>query len=248
MRIKIQFTKNTQAVPVNNQHMLNSYIHKCLGVNNKYHDAPSNYNISHLYGGKLIGDELQFNEGGYFVVSSMDQEFLTKLLMGVLNNQDLFCGMKFSGNNFITEKFYDGWNYFATLSPFIVKESVGDNKRFLTLDDKDFESKLESYLINKLSRVNPELDLLDFRVEVPKNSSHKVKTVFVKNIMNKANQCQVNIFTNKAAAETLYNIGLGKSAGSGFGCIYKTENHHLYRTGVKLNAGVELKKRPETIS
>lgn len=247
MRIKIEFTKNTESVPVNNQHMLNSYIHKCLGVNNKYHDAPSDYNISHLYGGKLKGDVLEFKDGGYIVVSSMDQEFINKMLIGTLNNQELFCGMRFAGITHINEQFYDGWNHFATLSPFIVEERAGDNKRFLTLDEPDFQERLENYLINKLSKVDPNLDLLDFEVVVPENSSHKVKTIYVGTRMNKANQCQVSVFTNKKVAETLYNIGLGKSTGSGFGCIYKTENHRLYKKGyVKNRTG--LKKSLESIA
>ena len=33
----------------------------------------------------------------------------------------------------------------------------------------------------------------------------------------------------KELAELIYNIGLGQSTGSGFGTIYKTENHSLYR-------------------
>ena len=51
----------------------------------------------------------------------------------------------------------------------------------------------------------------------------------VKNVINKANQCQISIYTNKKIAELLYNIGIGQSTGSGFGVIYKTENHKLYR-------------------
>jgi CRISPR-associated endoribonuclease Cas6 len=245
MRIKIEFNKNIESVPVNNQHMLNSYIHKCLGINNKYHDTPSNYNISHLYGGNLVDENLVFNDGGYIVVSSMDQEFVNKLLIGVLNNQELFCGMTFAGVNHIQEEFFDGWNHFATLSPFIVEEKTGERKnRFLTLDENDFEERLENYLVNKLSKVNPDLDLLDFKVVVPNNSSHKVKTVFVGTRMNKANQCHVSIFTNKKVAETLYNIGLGKSTGSGFGCIYKTENHRLYKKHTR-NSKSEIKKSKE---
>ena len=248
MRVKIEFTNNTEAVPVKNQHMLNSYIHKCLGINNKYHDGPSNYNISHLYGGNLIDDSLCFNEGGYFIVSSRDQEFINDLLIGIMNNQELFCGMRFAGINHINEQFYNGWNHFSTLSPFIVEEKVGHReKRFLTLDDVEFERKLEDYLVNKLSKINPNLDLLDFRVSVPSNRSHKVKTIFVGTRANKANQCQVSIFTNKEVAETLYNIGLGKSTGSGFGCIYKTENHRLYRKE-KVHNNLGLKKSKESVA
>lgn len=248
MRIKIEFSKNIQPVPTKNQSMLNSYIHKCLGINNKYHDAPSNYNISHLYGGKLSGDEISFDDGAYIIVSSFDQEFLNKFLIGVLNNQELFCGMRFSGVTHINEKFYNGWNHFYTLSPFIIekKEGEGENK-FLTLNEEDFQDSLEKYLIKKLSKINPNLDLTDFKVVVPNHKSHKVKKIFVNTRRNWGNQCQISVFCNRDVAETLYTYGIGKSTGSGFGCVYKTENHRLYRKNI-VGDELGLKKSLETVA
>lgn len=231
MRIKFNFSKNISEVPIHNQALMNSYIHKCLGRNNEYHDAKSNYNISHLYGGKLNRDNgmLAFDKGGYFVVSSQDNEFINKLLMGVLNHQDLFHGMKFAGVDHIKENFVNGWNYFATLSPFIVKRYASmKDYSFITLNDENFEGELQRYLINKLSKIDAKLDLSDFEVKIPKNDNHKIKKILVKNVINMANSCHINIHTNKRVAELLYNIGLGQSTGSGFGTIYKTENHHLY--------------------
>ena len=48
-------------------------------------------------------------------------------------------------------------------------------------------------------------------------------------MINIANQCQVSINCKKELAELIYNIGLGQSTGSGFGTVYKTENHKMYR-------------------
>ena len=131
---------------------------------------------------------------------------------------------------FIDETFYNGWNHFATLSPFIIKEY--DNKKtyqFLTMDRGDFKVKVKEYLINKLTKINPKLDLKDFDVEVKDHPKHKIKKIMVKNVINVANQCQISIQCNKKVAELIYNIGVGQSTGSGFGTIYKTENHHLYK-------------------
>ena len=83
--------------------------------------------------------------------------------------------------------------------------------------------------INKLSKIDSSLDLSDFNIVIPKNNSHKVKKIVVKNVINKANSCHINVHANKNVVELLYNIGIGQSTGSGFGTIYKTENHHLYR-------------------
>ena len=232
MRIKFNFSKNTESITINNQALLNSYIHKCLGKNNKYHDAKNDYCISSLYGGKLNDDKetLSFENGGYFVASSENFEFLNKLLIGVMNNQGFTAGMNFCGVDYIEENFNDGWNYFVTLSPFIIKKYVDKkNYTFITLKDDDFSSKVKNYLVNKLTKIDNTLDLTDFDVIIPEHSNHKVKDIMVKNVVNKANQCHISIHTNIKVAKLLYHIGLGQSTGSGFGTIYKTENHHLYK-------------------
>jgi len=232
MRIRINFSPSKTPLPMHNQSLVNSYIHKCLGHNNPYHNAKNDYCISSLRGGKMNNDNtLDFPNGGFLTVTSNNGVFLNTLLIGLINNKEFIHGMEFSGVTHINEKFYDGWNHFATLSPFLVKEYC-DKKRYtyLTLKDKDFSSKLKSYLIKKITAISPDLDLTDFDVNIPDNPTHKVKTILVKNVANKANQCQINIHCNKKVAQLLYTIGIGQSTGCGFGTIYKTENHKLYTT------------------
>jgi CRISPR-associated endoribonuclease Cas6 len=232
MRIKITYSPNNTPVPISNQHMLNAYIHKSLGRDNEYHDIKSNYNISHLYGGKLDikTNTLDFSRGGYIIISSLDTGFINSLLIGIINNPVLFHGMSFNGVEHINETFMDGWNHFITLSPFIIKEYVDKKKyKFYTLKDDGFEKVVKDYLVNKVSMINPKLDLSDFEVLIPKHEHHKVKSILVKNVINRGSHCQISIKTNKAVAELLYNIGIGQSTGSGFGCIYKTENHSTYK-------------------
>lgn len=228
MRIKVKFTPSTDSIDINKvQQKVNGYIHKCLGADNKYHDTASNYSISSLQGGKLNNGKLSFINGSYLIITSLDQVFISKMLSGIISNQEFIAGMTFDGVDNISETFYDGWNNFFTLSPFIIKDKV--NKRFITLKDDDFIIKLKEYLINKLSKVNSELDLSDFDVEVKEHNNHKVKKIMVKNVFNFANQCQVSIKTNKKVAETLYNIGIGQSTGCGFGSICLTKNIKKYR-------------------
>jgi len=231
MRLKINFTENTSQVPIQHQSLLNSYIHKCLGRNNKYHDSKNDYCISHIYGGKLNvkNSTLTYKDGGFIVASSTDGDFLNKILVGVLNNQELIGGMKFKGVEHLDEQFYNGWNHFSTLSPFIIKKRMDDGYKFITLNDSNFENEVENYLINKIGKIDDTLDLSDFKVTIPNNNKHKVKKILVKNVINHANQCQINIYTNKKVAKLIYNIGLGQSTGSGFGTIYKTESRNLYK-------------------
>jgi len=231
MRIKILLSGTNNQLPINNQDIVNSFIHRALGKDNKYHNQKNDYSISSLQGGKWIPgtNNISFVNGGYITISSLNKEFLDDILLG-LYKTPFYQDIKVSGLEFIEEQFYSGWNHFATLSPFIIKEQQDNRKySFLTLNDVNFESKVKDYLLLKLSKINPKLDFSEFDVKIENNPNHKVKKVLVKNVINRANQCQVSIKCKREVAELIYNIGLGQSTGSGFGTIYKTENHKMYR-------------------
>jgi CRISPR-associated endoribonuclease Cas6 len=232
MRIKINFTPNNEVVPISNQQNINSYIHRCLGRNNQYHDSKSDYCISHLYGGKLCDDKktLNFENGGIIIITSKNETFLNTIIKGIMLNPELKWGMKFKSIDFISEEFQDGWNHFFTLSPFIIKEYSEMGKyTFLTLDDENFDDKVTEHVKRKLLKMDDTLNLNDFKISISKTGKEKIKQIFVKNVVNKANQCNISIFCSSKIAEMIYNTGIGQSTGSGFGTIYKTENHNKYK-------------------
>lgn len=231
MRIKLLLSATNNELPINNQHIVNSFIHRVLGGNNKFHDSKNDYSISSLQGGKWIKNtqNISFKNGGYILITSLNKEFLDSIMLG-LYTTSFYGDIKVNGLEFIDEKFVDGWNYFVTLSPFIIKKySSKKDYTFNTLNDENFEQLVKNYLINKLLKINPKLDVSDFNVVIPKHDNHKTVNIMVKNVKNIANSCHINIYTNKKIAELLYNIGIGQSTGCGFGTIYKTENKSLYR-------------------
>ena len=231
MRIKLLLSATNNELPINNQHIVNSFIHRALGKNNKFHDSKNDYSISSLQGGKWIKNtrNISFKNGGYILITSLNKEFLDNIMIG-LYTTPFYEDIKVNGLEFIDEKFVDGWNYFVTLSPFIIKKySSKKDYTFNTLNDENFEQLVKNYLINKLLKINSKLDLSDFNVVIPKHDNHKTVNTMVKNVKNIANSCHINIYTNKKVAELLYNIGIGQSTGCGFGTIYKTENKSLYR-------------------
>lgn len=237
MRIKVLLTKTEKELPIQNQSIVNSFIHRVLGKDNPYHDSKNNYSISSLMGGKWIKgtDKISFNKGGFIIISSLDKKFLDDIMLN-LYTTPFYSDITVCGIEFIEEKLYNGWNHFATLSPFLIKEYKSKKEySFLTLNDENFEIKVKNYLLNKLIKIDPTLDLTNFDVKIGKRNKNKIKKIWVKNVVNKANQCQVSVLCNKKVANILYNIGLGQSTGSGFGTIYKTENHDLYRYDLKNN-------------
>jgi CRISPR-associated endoribonuclease Cas6 len=234
MRIKINFTESNVLLPINNQNIVNSYIHKCIGINNVYHDSKNDYCISMLCSGVLNDDKtlISYPNGCYITVSSLNMEFMNKLLIGIISNPNLYKDIKFKNIEHINEIFINGWNHFTTLSPFIIKEYKDKkNYSFLTIDNIDFEFKVKEYLINKLSKINPLFikDVENFDIKIHNHINHKVKYIKIHNVKNLANKCQIDIKCTKQIAELLYNIGIGQSCGCGFGTIYKTENHKIYK-------------------
>lgn len=232
MRILIRFSKNVEPVPINHQNYINSYIHKCLGSNNKYHDSKNDYCITSLIGGKLMEDKLNlcFENGGFIAITSKNEEFINQIISGVLKNNDLNWGMTFTNFDFVVEEFLNGWNHFTTLTPFIIKEySDKKNYKFVTIYDDNFSEIVKNKIVNKLLKMYPKIDLTDFDVRINKHDAHKTKKIMVKNVINIANKCQIDIYCNKNVAEKIYNIGIGQSTGSCFGTIYKTENHAKYK-------------------
>ena len=260
MRLALKFSKNTEPVSTINQHLVNGYIHtKCLKGETAYHSKKNDYCISHLYGGKLnpLDKTIDFSNGAFIYVTSQDEVLLNKIMIGVLNNPEFTHGMNFETYEFVKETFVDGWNHFATLSPFILRKSItlkdykffvlNDEKflskandktkeRIIVLNDQDFSECITNHTKGKLEKMYPELNLTDFKIEVKNHPGHKIKPSFKefdhqtkRCVLNFTNQCQISIFCSKVVAEKIYNIGIGQSTGSGFGTIYKTENHKKYR-------------------
>jgi CRISPR-associated endoribonuclease Cas6 len=228
MRLKIKLTDNTSPININNQHLVLSYLHKCLGVNNKYHDSKSNYCISNLRGGKLNDDKqtLSFNDSAFIVVTSLDNEFLGKLMCGLSMNSNFTCGMKYNGIEPLNDKIYDGYNIFRTLTPVLIKEYGTD--RFITIDDDDYTKKLKEHIIRKFTKIDDKLDFSNFNLEIRNNKNHRTRMVKIKERMNFVSQFDVIIKSNKKIAELIYNYGLGQSTGAGFGTVYNKDNHSNY--------------------
>ena len=155
MRIKIELSSTTEKLPINNQHLVNGYIHRVLGNNNDYHDTFSKYCVSQLCGGKMNEDKktLSFKGSTFIIITSDDMLFLNKIIVGLLKTIDFGYGITFKNISFIEEKFYDGWNHFFTLSPVLIKERIGDKKyKFITVNDGDYVDKLKKHTLTKLSK------------------------------------------------------------------------------------------------
>lgn len=237
MRIKINFTKNTQPVPNNLKHV-NSWFHKCIGQNNDLHDKPSDYNLSGMCGGSVTdnGKTKNFPNGGYILFTTENNELIEQLIIGTMSNPNFGFGMTIAGIDFIDETIYNGFNHFKTTEyGFIIKDKDENGKvNFVTLEDDMFIDKVKKHIINKFTKINPKLKFNDLDIKMNNHIGNKVRNVMVKNIVNKSNVCQLTINCNAQLAKALYHYGIGQSTGSGFGTIYNTKNLSKYNTYGKL--------------
>lgn len=230
MRIKIKLSSGANNIPINNQSIVNSYIHKCLGENNTYHDSASNYCVSNIRGCKLNDDKTTLTlRSPYIVVSTNDNIFLSMLLAGITNHNQFYDNIVVTGIEFIQETLYDGYNLFKTLTPILLKEKNTDgSKRTITVNDEDFVPKLKDSIIRKIKSIDPSIDVSGFDLKLADNTIKKTKMITVKNVTSVGSLCDIIVFSNKKLAEFIYNFGIGQSTGSGFGCIYEYKNYKLY--------------------
>jgi CRISPR-associated endoribonuclease Cas6 len=221
MRIKINLTKPTTDVPVNNQHQLNGFIYKTFGENCTFHDTFSDYNISSLQGGKLKDDKktLVFNNSNpYFYVSSNNDDFISLVIKKFRQSQESFFGMKVEEKNGI--EFFDDFipNIFfdkvITISPILLKRKDGYK---LTVKDPDFLNLLIENCKKKLEYCG----IIDntFNIEYFNYKLAKTKSIYVGDVFNPCSLVSLVIYGKPETRKILYNLGLGNSTGSGFGSI-----------------------------
>lgn len=237
MRIKILFTPSTELVPINNQSELNSYIHKCIGNNNYFHDSFSDYSISSLQGGRLVDKKrglVQYDNPHFFVTGEQMEDnprpmsLLTTIMTSVMGNPNFINGMKFLNiefGDFIVNKHCDT---IQTISPILLYDkNIGRN---ITFKDDNFLKLLienSKNKLNKISELNKE-DIDSLKISFKRIDNAKIKHIKVKNVINTSSLVRLRVEGNPRVRKILYTMGLGKSTGSGFGAIKILGNEKSY--------------------
>lgn len=237
MRIKINFSKNNTPIHIDDSiDVLNSYINKCLGRLNQYHDNFSNYSISSMQGGKLniITKFLNFNDGMYIIISTPDDntKFINDIIYGIMKNPHFGYGMNFISfvpidvDTFTTtKKGHPEFDYVQTISPILLKEKNG-RKRLTFKNCDNFEEELTLRSVEKLKKYDENINLKNFKIEINNfKNNNKVKKYVSHNndskkrYENDCNMIRLKITGNNRTRKILYELGIGSSTGSGFGSV-----------------------------
>lgn len=215
MIVKIYFSKPTVNITINNQKMLNSYIHRCLGKNNEYHNSFSDYAISSLQGGTATKDGfLLFNQNPYIIVSSNNFNFISKLINGVQFSGEEMCSMKYDRMEIEEYKTHNYFDKIVTISPILLKDK---SNRKITINDDEWVNTLTNQCKSKLHHLGIDDD--SFKIEIRNKNKAKSKLIWVGDVFNPCSMVSLIVYGNKKTRLALYNVGLGNSTGSGFGTI-----------------------------
>lgn len=215
MIIKINFTQPEQTVPVANQKELNSYIHKCVGKNNKFHDAFSNYCVSSLQGGKLNIEDttLVFNETPHIFVTTNNEKFTEAFLNGAMQDKCTLFGMHYKNIEMLNFNINRDYDLIYMASPILLKR----NNIKISYKDSNYIEALRNNCIAKLKYEGIEDDTFD--IELHNVEKSKVKKIMVGDVFNIATMASFIVRGKRETREKLYNLGLGNSTGSGFGMV-----------------------------
>lgn len=217
MRIYLTTTANTEPVPYTYQAALVGALHKWLGANEE-HGKISLYSFSWLYHGKGGKAGLHFPEGSGFFISSPKDEFIERIVKGILRDPAIRYGMKVTDIGLHqTPDFGDQCKFFLQ-SPVLIKRTVEDKVRFYFPGDEEADLLLTETLRHKLSKAH----MPDLPVQVKFDRAYpniKTRLVNYKGIENKATFCPVIIEGDPKAVAFAWDAGIGNSTGIGFGAL-----------------------------
>ena len=219
MRFKLNFSKNSKPIskPLNEE--VNGFLNNVLGDKNKYHGTFSRYSISSMQGGNMDKNGvLNFPNGGYIFISSDDYSFIANVLKGLSAKQDelYVFDMKYQSmeiSDFIVNEKFD---LVRAISPIMVSL----NGKNLTFKDDEFISVLIDKSIKKLINCGYDEKLaktINIKLFHPENA--KTKMVEIGKAKNIANKVMLYVEGDKTMRKALYELGIGKCTGFGFGAV-----------------------------
>lgn len=229
MKLKIEFTANTEPVPFTYLSNLNGYLHRILGEFNEYHDDISIYSTSFLHGSKISNNKkfLKFPYGAQWYISSPDKNFIFDFINNVYKYTSFAFGMELSSVEIIKPELINEGDYyiFNTMSPILLKQrdfNLNRNIYYTYEDDVNKTSDLmKSMILKKASKCGLNINENDFDISFNyKYENKKIKWITVKTVNNKTSVCPIFVKTTKPEiAEFICSVGVGHSTGSGFGFL-----------------------------
>lgn len=221
MKIIIKFEGSNEVFKKALNKEVNGFINQCLGKDNPYHGNFSRYCISSMQGGRMNKNgELLFKNNAYLQVStdSDNTEFINRLINGLSDtaNGMAIKSLKYKGFEVSVFQPYHKFDIIRTISPLYLT----NKDKSLTFKDEDFLKVLRKKSIQKLIYCGVDkttAETINFKLFHPENA--KTRMVKIGKQKNLASQVMLYVEGNRNARLKLYELGLGKCTGFGFGAV-----------------------------
>ena len=215
MRLKLIFKESKLPFIEVPQDAVNSCVHRMLGEDNKYHDKFSPYAISSLFGGIIKNGKMTYPNGAYFYISTIDEEFIEKIIMKTIDGVEML-DMKLESILFEEFKLHNDYDIIRTISPILLQDK---NKNITYQDDNFIEVLTHKSKLKLLHNGFTQKQIDTLKIEPFHFEKARLKFPKVHKVVNKSSQVMLVVKGDKDIRKALYEFGLGKSTGSGFGSI-----------------------------
>lgn len=221
MILKIYFEENGMVIPFQHQDVLNGVFYKTLLKGNKeFHDNFSDYAVSSIQNCHRVDNGLMpyAGEKPYIQVATKNEhlivELLTSLAVQIDSKAKLFFGRAIT-NYDIADFAVSPYEYdiIHTISPVLIIEN---GQRYTFQNTDKWEEMMNEHCRQKLEHAG--ITDKTFRIVCDK-SKVKTKSILVSTAYNKCTNFVGKVYGKPKTRETLYNLGIGGSTGSGFGSV-----------------------------
>ena len=162
---------------------------------------------------------IEFRDDSFFFISAWDDSIIKKIVGGILDDPTMFCGIKVNGVQIIDTPIFNESTRFIMASPVLLKYRESNNTyRYVTIEDDDFEEKLNTNFKDKLRYAGIDKDGVKISID-PDSTYRQTKMVTYNNIKNRASLVPLVIEGTQEQIEFAWSVGLGHSTGIGFGAL-----------------------------
>lgn len=211
--------------PLNKE--VNGFIMELLGNDNNYHGNKSDYCVSSIQGG-VCNDNgtTSFPNGAIVAVSSNDPQVIGQLVESILNETGKLkiASLTYEKMEMTEYNPFSDYDVIRSISPISLKH----NGKFYTYEDDEFIELLQKHCINKLinngveEKIANTITLEPFHFE----GARKV-CVKIGDAKNISSNVMLIVKGNKNARKQLYNMGMGRCTGFGFGFV-EVRNRNMF--------------------
>lgn len=217
MRLHLDLTPNLKQVPFNNIPTLVGTLHKWLGKN-QWHGKIALHSFSWLGGSRRANGGLNFPQGATWFISSVDEEFIKRLVNGIQQDPAVNFGLSVCRITIQEDPIFTDTHSFRVASPILIKRREGERVRHYIFSDEQADQLLTETLTTKLRTAG--IDYEGVNVFFNKDyTAAKTKLVNYDGINNRASLCPVTIKGTPEQLAFAWNVGIGNSTGVGFGAL-----------------------------